>query len=216
MENASKALVMAGGIMIAIIVISTLLYASSTWGIIPQKQSETKKVDQIAEFNLDFESYDRQAVYGVDLISVISKADENNIKYNVQNNSSDPMYIDISFHLINSVDTVETTKKVYLDGRTPEKSITKSNTILNGGSTYSLSGNYSVVKTFIQNVQSQTTKGRKRTDEAGKYQEFITTQAGGSEFKTRVFACTKVDYNTETGRIKAMYFEEQDTSFIYD
>lgn len=105
MENASKALVIAGGILVAIMVISTLLYAMSTWKIIPQAQDSSKEIDQIAKFNMEFESFDKDYLYGADLISVLNKAINNNDKYDAVS-TDDPMFINIHFRLDDKIETI--------------------------------------------------------------------------------------------------------------
>lgn len=107
MENASKALVMAGGVLIAIMVIATLLYAFNTFSILPESEDQSEAVKQLAEFNQQYESYNRDALYGTDLISVLNKAIDNNERYGVK--YGDDMYINIRFKI--KTDYIE-------DGRT--------------------------------------------------------------------------------------------------
>lgn len=81
MENAAKALLIAGGIAIALIIISLLVYSASkisAMGEINQKEAEVK---QLAEFNAEYEAYNKKLMYGAEVISVINKAEDNNIKY---------------------------------------------------------------------------------------------------------------------------------------
>ncbi len=84
MENATKALVMAGGILIAIMILAALLYASTYWKIMPEKQDETTAAKQLSEFNQQYESYDRDALYGTDLVTVLNKAIDNNERYDAK------------------------------------------------------------------------------------------------------------------------------------
>lgn len=81
MENAAKALLIAGGIAIALIIISLLVYSAnkiSEIGEINQKEAEVK---QLAEFNAEYEAYNKKLMYGAEVLSVINKAEDNNIKY---------------------------------------------------------------------------------------------------------------------------------------
>ena len=57
MENASKALVMAGGILIAILVIGALLLMINQIGSYEKTQTVNVKDSQLAQFNYDFERY---------------------------------------------------------------------------------------------------------------------------------------------------------------
>ena len=79
MENASKALLMAGGILIALLVISALVLMFNQIGAYGKSQEEMKKNSQIVEFNKDFERYlDDKGIDGTDIISLMNKV----INYN--------------------------------------------------------------------------------------------------------------------------------------
>lgn len=92
MENASKALLMAGGILIAIIVIGALLLMINQVGNLQNSQDSGKKDSQLVAFNLDFERYtDDKGILGTDVISVINKVLDYNekVKSGGVNNSVD-------------------------------------------------------------------------------------------------------------------------------
>lgn len=73
MENVSKALMMAGGLLISIMVISLIVIL---WGRLSSyftENSKTTIVEQDAEFNAQFENYNKKSIGGYDLISVMNK-----------------------------------------------------------------------------------------------------------------------------------------------
>lgn len=80
MENASKALLMAGGILVALMVIGALLLMINQVGNYQRSEDVNKKDKQIAEFNLDFERYaDDKGIKGTDIMSLTNKiVDYNN------------------------------------------------------------------------------------------------------------------------------------------
>lgn len=80
MENASKALLMAGGILIAIIIISLLLIMFNQIGNYQKSQNNDSKEAQLAAFNRDFERYTEDEIKGVDIISLINKVHDYNTK----------------------------------------------------------------------------------------------------------------------------------------
>lgn len=82
MENATKALLIAGGILIAILVLSMFVLMFNKMSELQNEQEEQVKVEQLSAFNAEFESYDRKAMYGTDVISLINKVAENNQTYN--------------------------------------------------------------------------------------------------------------------------------------
>lgn len=81
MENASKALIIAGGILIALIIITMFLMMFNNFANIKKDQEEQTRIEQISAFNAEFEAYNKKIMYGADVITLINKAVENNKKY---------------------------------------------------------------------------------------------------------------------------------------
>lgn len=81
MENASKALIIAGGVLIALIIITMFLIMYNRISNIQKEQEEQTKIEQLATFNAEYEAYDKKLMYGVDVITLINKVAENNKKY---------------------------------------------------------------------------------------------------------------------------------------
>lgn len=81
MENAAKALEIAAGVILAVILMSLIAYFFSSIGEWPQQQDDMESAEQLANFNLEYEVYDKSTMYGVDVISCLNKARSNNEKY---------------------------------------------------------------------------------------------------------------------------------------
>ena len=81
MENAAKALEMAAGVLIGVIILTLIAYFLSTISIFPQEEDNRETAEQLAKFNLEYEVYDKKAMYGTDVISCLAKAQSNNEKY---------------------------------------------------------------------------------------------------------------------------------------
>lgn len=81
MENASKALLMAGGILIAVLTIALVIQVFSSISHNYKAQDDIEAVEQITAFNKEYESYNRKLLRGTDIISVCNKAISNNNKY---------------------------------------------------------------------------------------------------------------------------------------
>lgn len=80
MENASKALIIAGGVFLALMILSLLVYVLSSMTDFADAQDRAKQVSEIEEFNKSYQAYNKQRMYGIDIISVVNKANDNNIK----------------------------------------------------------------------------------------------------------------------------------------
>ena len=73
MENASKALLMAGGILIALLVISLAVLAFNQMSAYQKSQSDVVKTEQLSEFNEQFVQYVRDDLNGIDLVTLANK-----------------------------------------------------------------------------------------------------------------------------------------------
>ena len=81
MEDAIKALEMAAGVLLAVIIMTLIAYFFSSIKNLPQEQDQSTQAEQLAKFNLEYEVYNKKAMYGVDVISCLNKAQSNNEKY---------------------------------------------------------------------------------------------------------------------------------------
>lgn len=86
MENASKALLIAGGIFIAIITLSILVILMNNIVDISNSQEEKRKTQELASWNAEWEAYNKGYLRGADVLTILNKAEQNNIdnKYNQQ------------------------------------------------------------------------------------------------------------------------------------
>ncbi len=96
MENASKALIIAGGVLISIIAISLFTYMYGSISTLVSSSETDYQAEEIATFNSGFEAYNKKLMYGTDVISVMNKAIDNNSNYKVTS-PGEEYYVDIYF-----------------------------------------------------------------------------------------------------------------------
>jgi len=80
MENASKALIIAGGVLIGIMVLSLLSYVFLNGGSFSNEQYKQIEKSQLQAYNLEFEKYMRKDLNASDILTVINKAKDINEK----------------------------------------------------------------------------------------------------------------------------------------
>ena len=80
MENASKALLMAGGILIALLVIGTLVLMFTELGDFQNSQNDVEKEAQIAKFNNQYMPYEKDNLTIMELKTVYNKVKSHNSK----------------------------------------------------------------------------------------------------------------------------------------
>lgn len=81
MENASKALLIAAGVLLSIMVVSLLVYTAKSFGKIARAEQEAKLIQDKETFNAEYEAYEKNLMYGTDVLSCLNKAQSNNQKY---------------------------------------------------------------------------------------------------------------------------------------
>ena len=114
MENAARALEIAAGVLIAIMILSLLAYFFASLSTMPKQENESMTTQQLHAFNTEYEAYRKSTMYGVDVISCLNKAENNNKKYNEgegflsglvysknEGGKNDPYYVDV-FVRVNS------------------------------------------------------------------------------------------------------------------
>ena len=87
MENASKALLIAAGIFFAMLILTMIMYMSSTITEMGEAQESKRAAEQLAAFNAEYEAYNKKLMYGTDVITVINKAKEDGISIKVTDKS---------------------------------------------------------------------------------------------------------------------------------
>ena len=80
MENATKALTMAGGVLIALMIVSMLLFMFSNLSSYQNQNDASVKQTQIAEFNNQYMPYDKNNLTLMELKSVYNKIMSHNSK----------------------------------------------------------------------------------------------------------------------------------------
>lgn len=81
MENASKAIVMAGGMLIGLLTVSVLVvmfFLISSMANVKEEQLSQKEIN---EWNAQWEAYNKRVMYGSEIITIINKVAEENLKY---------------------------------------------------------------------------------------------------------------------------------------
>lgn len=84
MENASKALIMAAGVLIGILIISLAVYLFVSFGSTSAEIHKQNDEQQIEQFNSQFTSYEGKKCTIYDVVTVANLATENNKYYDFE------------------------------------------------------------------------------------------------------------------------------------
>ena len=91
MENASKALIMAGGILIALIIMALLIRSYTNVSIFQKTKLSQEEQEKIVLFNEQYTKYLGQYVYGVEVRTLVNKyANDGQVMVQFEKGSSFP------------------------------------------------------------------------------------------------------------------------------
>ena len=92
MENASKALIIAGSLLISLVIAGALVLMFTNLSTYQDSNIQTSRESQIQLFNQDFLSYNRKNVRGNDILTLINKVVDYNERKSLGTDSSEIKY----------------------------------------------------------------------------------------------------------------------------
>ena len=127
MDNASKALLMAGGMLLAILLLTLLIYAWSLFSEYQSSKNDLVDIENTAKFNQLFTNFDRKDVQGYELITLVNQIIDYNERktrdtQNDNNEKYEPIEITIDINRKANTFSYETNNKLienktYTDGK---------------------------------------------------------------------------------------------------
>lgn len=79
MENASKAIIIAGGILIGVIILSVLVLVFRPMGDVYKEQGASLSIEQLEKYNRQFNTFDK-SLYGSELLSLKNLLEDYNYR----------------------------------------------------------------------------------------------------------------------------------------
>lgn len=110
MENATKALLMAGGILLALMLLVLVVYSVREWGDVQEAQFQEENAQVVAEFNKSYLSYEKR-LYGSELLGLVNKMLDYNVSDDVTFNDYPPMNMKV--HINGTADDLFTSNRDY-------------------------------------------------------------------------------------------------------
>lgn len=93
MENASKAIIMAGSVLLTIAMVSLLIFGWNKFSAYYSSDDDLADIDDLTKFNLQFTNYERDDVHGYELVSLANKVyDYNTRRSDATGNKSNEWY----------------------------------------------------------------------------------------------------------------------------
>lgn len=210
MENAAKALLIAGGILFAILILSLIVYVSNATTRMAEAQEQKKLVEELEAFNKSYEAYNKRRMYGADVITVVKKAiDYNKSLSDTQKDKAINITITVEDNFETTVQEVTTYKKNGEVKKGNLKTISDTSLIGTGESKilkvdYNTKYTDKVVTFFAQSTEDFRTIKKDTSDELKE----IVTYTALANFKRAIFTCEECEDTNKDGRIDYMRFKQ--------
>lgn len=208
MENASKALIIAGGILISVMVISLLVFFFNnirTWQGLEEGSTE---LEQMVEFNQQYEVYARD-VYGSELLSIANKIADYNQR---QAENRGYVKIELQLQIRNDMDTSFFKKGTYTSTQMKREAENLQKQIEEIGNQRITSKKNSTVSRKISQLATMRTKdieelGILAEDYRTPLSQYNTYKTLLTQVKETVFKFVKFEYDSTNGRITKMIYQ---------
>lgn len=225
MENASKALIMASSVLLALLIIGALVFMYSSLSNLKSTEATSEEVEKLAEYNKQIENFNRSGVYGSELLSLANLIDDYNTRQadlkgyqeikltiNIINHPiSGAKYMKANYtsyqNLLKDFNNLENEVNKWKAGTAKGYTITVGNTNvtadkISGMTPLALS---ELIKKANPNVRDIETESQNLRDQAQIYVDLKTEM---TEFKNKKFQTPEVSYDKRTGRIIAMTYTD--------
>ena len=216
MENAAKALIIGGSVLIGIVVISLLVIFYDDIKSVMRTKSDVNLTEQIAEFNMQYDEYNRD-LYGTELFSLANKVVDYNNRYNNDNGYKE---LELKVRFNYNVMWIGTGNEKYIIKQgynTAKEILNAKNTISDQIEEYKKQEILGTGKTVIQLASMRTVAIKQlieenrlnvSIDDINKYIEKYNTVKTALETITNAkYKVEKFEYDENNGRIILMEFE---------
>lgn len=217
MENATKALEMAASVLIGMLIIGALVFAYTQISELRQTEEKSKEIEQASDFNQPYEVYNRDGVYGSELLSLANKV----VDYNKRTQENGYTSIELVIKFSSLPQNMENNKynskyKFSLEmqgSKLVESYETLSHDITNKGNTSLTSdkGIERVTKKIVQweKMSNVTLLSYFNSGIPEKIQEYRELCEAQTDLSRKVFKQPLITYDKNNGRITRMEFEEK-------
>jgi len=210
MENASKALIMAGSVLIALLIISLLVMFYNNISEMMNANHSSDLTEQVAEFNKQYDVYYRDNLYGSDILSLANKVYDYNKRESEEDGYS-ILEMQVTFKsqvsaydgevIVNKNEAFNADnlkqKKEYLDSKVEVYGKQK----VSGNTIQALSG--------LRTNELKELLGTENISEVQtKINYYLGYKSALATLKSKTFEATKFEYDDLTGRITLMKFTE--------
>lgn len=220
MENAVKALEIAGSVLMAVLILSCIVFGYSKVREFKQEEEKEERILQASDFNKDFDAYDRDNLYGTDMFSISNKIETYNKKENLDERKQYAK-INLNIKVNNQIKNAQYFNKSNYNENQLNDAYKKLSDEINKankkhfGKSVSYWKNYgtggTLEKKLLQALgkdkyNASTSEINQLKIEIEKYDKLINEQ---EDMARKRFECIKIEYDNNTGRIIRLEFQDK-------
>ena len=206
MENATKALEMAGSVLIGMLIIGALVFGYTKISETKQVEQDSLSSQQAADFNKKFESYNRDGIYGSELLSLANLIVDYNNKEANETKGYESVELSVTIKKIIGAQvftgTTYTQTTLTNNYNTLSTNISNSNEIEKGKKISNWENSSSALRANFSDSTNPTLSEMQGKIET--YNKLVTEQ---EDMARKVFKVVKVEYD-KNGRITKMTYSE--------
>lgn len=207
MENATKALEIAGSVLLGVLILGLLVFEYRKISNLKKVEEDVKVSQQSEDFNKKFEAYNRN-LYGSELLSLANQIQDYNDRYAGEKTSQ---YENQGYQKVEVTIKIKTATNRLAAGTCKLSYFLEVYNVLAKdieNMNKKLYNNKSI--SYWANSGKETErifpdKSNKIYDDIAKYKDLYNEQL---DITRKTFKCTKINYDNKNGRITNMTFEE--------
>lgn len=206
MENATKALEIAGSVLLGVLILGLLVFEYRKISNLKKVEEDVKVSQQSEDFNKKFEAYNRN-LYGSELLSLANQIQDYNYRYAGEKTSQ---YENQGYQKVEAKTTIKTATKRLAAGTCDLSYFLEVYNVLAKdieNMNKKLYNNKSI--SYWANSEKETERNFPKGNEIyhviDNYKELYNEQL---DITRKTFKCTKINYDNKNGRITNMTFVE--------
>lgn len=208
MENASKALIMAGGVLISLIIIGVLVVFFNNLSEWKNIEQSSEKTEQIVEFNKQYDAYARD-IYGSELLSIVNKINDYNKR---ESNNKGYAKIELEVQISYDMDKNFFKKNTYNASSLKAEVEKLENEVEKIGNISIKSASNSRISRKVSQLAKMRTidienLGFVKTDYNELVNQYNIYKTLLTEIKAKVFNYIEFEYDKNTGRLTKMKYK---------
>ena len=217
MENASKALIIAGSVLLAILIITALIYTFSQISSLKQVEVSSEEEKILTQYNKEIESFNRNGLYGSEILSLANLIEDYNKR---QSDLKGYKAITLNVSITQIIDAKyfkETEYSKYVDLIKDFENLEKKmknlkNEKICGQTLEKLAGmKTEALEDLISRYNIANRSNYTLDDIEEKITEYQSLNTEMQTFKNKKFSTPEVEYDNLMGRIVKMSFKEINT-----